>query len=55
MREYAREEHVNWIEAMRILGSIIGMSVNDLPREEFINFENALRDWAISYVRMGGN
>lgn len=63
VRDHAREEHANWVFAMRELERAIkscphdwsdgGTTINDIPREVFSDFEDAIRDWASSFVRLG--
>lgn len=59
---YQREEHTNWLHAMSELRKAIGAcphdwsdertTINDIPREQFGAFEDAIRDWAFTYVRL---
>ena len=64
VRDIAREEHVNWVYAMECLNDAMAetqslfpggetITVNDIPRETFSIFEEAIRDWASSFVRLG--
>jgi hypothetical protein len=62
MRDYSTEEHANWVHAMRVLrdgilgvlppGAATDFDLSNIPQQEFKKFEEALQDWATSYVRM---
>lgn len=59
----SREEHSNWIVAMREMERAINstrqngdlIDLNIISRERFSDVESALRSWAISYARMVGS
>jgi hypothetical protein len=54
-RNYAHEEAVAWTHALHLLCDKLsltrGYNVNDIPRADFHEIEEALQEWATANVR----
>lgn len=57
-RNYAHEEMLAWSYALHLLCDKLsltrGYDVNDIPRDDFREIEEALQEWAVANVRARG-